>query len=60
MRAALSASYLLAGALLIVSAAWQLADGVALLPAISAVSALAVIAMAVVGLVKPQSEAEHG
>ncbi|MFE0354709.1 hypothetical protein ACFW2I_14540 [Streptomyces nigra] len=42
------------------SAAWQLADGVALLPAISAVSALAVIAMAVVGLVKPQSEAEHG
>ncbi|MDI9832578.1 MULTISPECIES: hypothetical protein [unclassified Streptomyces] len=56
----LSVLYLLAGTLLIVSAAWQFADGVALLPAISAVSALALIAMAVLGLVKPGSEAKHG
>ncbi|MFE1795925.1 MULTISPECIES: hypothetical protein [unclassified Streptomyces] len=49
----LSALYLLAGVLLLVSAVIQLRDDVAVLPLVSGLAALALVAVAVVGLARP-------
>ncbi|MBQ0854724.1 hypothetical protein J8N05_41930 [Streptomyces sp. BH-SS-21] len=49
----LSALYLLAGVLLLVSAVSQLRDGMAVLPLFSGLAALALVAGAVVGLARP-------
>ncbi|MEW2569141.1 hypothetical protein [Streptomyces sp. NPDC047070] len=49
----LSALYLLAGVLLLVSAVIQLRDGMAVLPLFSGLAALALVAVAVVGLARP-------
>ncbi|MDQ1035263.1 hypothetical protein QFZ75_001679 [Streptomyces sp. V3I8] len=53
----LSVLYLLAGVLLAFNAANQLKNGMAVLPLISGLAALALVAVAVVGLTRPGSRA---
>jgi len=53
-----SALYLIVGVILAVNAAVQLKDGVTVLPLISGLAALALVAVAAIGLTRPTSRAQ--
>ncbi|MEU1298035.1 hypothetical protein ABZ439_37220 [Streptomyces sp. NPDC005840] len=55
----MSACYLLAGVLLAINASVQLKDGVAALPLLSGIAAVAMVVVAVMGLMRPTSRAHH-